>query len=107
MLEALMLWLLPFGKKIQSIFYWFTDKIHDVAIGCWNWIVDALCYSVELMFKAIDFPAMDTSLTFVGMPPQMIWILNQIGIDIAITILTSAIICRVLLNLIPGVFTRV
>lgn len=107
MLNDLLQFLEHLGKKLQSILYWFTDKIGDALVGLWNWIVDALCYCVEIMFKAIDFPVLDTSFSFVGMPPQMIWILNQIGIDIAITILTAAIICRVMLNLIPGVFTRV
>lgn len=109
MLADLLAFLVSLGKKLQSIFYWFTDKIHDVLVGLWNWIVDACCYLVEITFKAIDFKTdtFDATASLAGLPDQMIYLLNQCGVDNVILIVTSAVIIRVVLNLIPGAFTRV
>lgn len=109
MLADLMEFLVNLGKKLQSIFYWFTDKIHDVLVGLWNFIVDALCYLVEQFVRAIDFKSelFDASGTLAGLPPQLIYLMNECGVDNMILILTSALFIRFMLNLIPGALTRV
>lgn len=109
MLADLLSFLVDLGKKIQSIFYWFTDKIYDAAIGVWNWIIDACCYAVEILFSTIDFKnhLFDVSAGFTGLPSSMIYIMNEIGMDNFLLIITTAIIIRVTMNLIPGALTRV
>lgn len=109
MLADLLSFLVELGKKLQSILYWFTDKIYDAAIAVWNWIIDACCYTVEILFSTIDFKnhLFDVSGQFAGLPSSMIYIMNQIGIDNFLLIITTAIIIRVSLNLIPGALTRV
>lgn len=109
MLADLLQFLIDLGKKLQSILYWFTDKIHDVLVGLWNWIVDSLCYLVENFFRALDFhnSLFDSAGAFAGLPSQAIYVMNQCGVDNAITIVMSAILIRVMLNLIPGALTRV
>lgn len=109
MLADLMEFLVQLGKKLQSIWYWFTDKLHDVGVGLWNWVVDSTCYAIENLMVAIKIPdsMFGEGLAFTGLPTQVVYILNQIHLGTCLAIIISAIMVRVTLNLIPGVFTRV
>lgn len=109
MLSDLMSFLGALGKKIQSIFYWFTDKLHDVLVGAWNFIVDACCYLVEMFIRAIDFKVdiFNATWSFAHLPDQLIYLLNQCGVNNMIMCIVTAVIIRVTLNIIPGALTRI
>lgn len=70
---------------------------------------DGLLTVISGIFNAIDFTTFlaSYSMDWAGLPPQMIWMVNAVGIPQGLTILSAAIGIRLLLNLIPAAFTRV
>lgn len=89
------LWLLGLlGEVFKSIFYF---------------IFDALCTLVEWIFSLIDFKneLFDLSLGWSGLPDELIWLLNQVGFDNGLVIVSAALLIRLTLNLIPSWGTRV
>ena len=89
------LWLLGLlGEVLKSIFYFFFD---------------ALCTLIEWLFSLIDFKneLFDISLGWTSLPDELIWLLNQVGIDNGLVIISAALLIRLTLNLIPSWGTRV
>lgn len=69
--------LTPIFQLLKSVFFWIVDKIFDFA---------------ELAIDAIDFKneLFDTSLAWTALPKQVIYILNECGLDNAILIVVAA-----------------
>jgi len=72
-------------------------------------IFDGILTVISTVFTAIDISSLLSSyaMDWAGLPPQMIWFVNAVGLPQGISILTAAISIRMLLNLIPAAFTRV
>lgn len=70
---------------------------------------DGLLTVISTLFKAIDLSTFVASyvMDWAGMPSQLIWFVNAVGIPQGITILAGAIGIRMALNLIPAAFTRI
>lgn len=72
-------------------------------------IFDGILTVISTVFTAIDMSSLLSSyaMDWAGLPPQMIWFVNAVGLPQGISILSAAISIRMLLNLIPAAVTRV
>ena len=70
---------------------------------------DGLLTTISSIFTAIDLSTYVSSyaMNWAGLPTQMIWLVNAVGLPQGITIISSSIVIRMLINLIPAEFTRV
>jgi F0F1-type ATP synthase membrane subunit c/vacuolar-type H+-ATPase subunit K len=72
-------------------------------------IFDGLLTAITAIFTAIDLSSFIAtySLSWAGVPTQMIWFVNAVSIPTGITMICAAIGIRMLINLIPAAFTRI
>ena len=101
-----------FGKVPQYIMEaltWFIEKAKVLFFTIIYWAWDKFCDLIEWLLSAIDYKneVFEASLAWTMLPEQTIWIMNQISIDDGILMLTTAILIRLILNLIPSWATRV
>lgn len=111
--------------------YQFLAQVWNFLITVKNWIFEALTYflseflyllvyvfdlilsgfytAVLGVISALDFSGFiaSSALNFTGLPDALIYLIVQCGIPQGLTIISTALIMRLTLNLIPSVFTRV
>jgi hypothetical protein len=102
----------------------FVNAFWDSFVGVVTWMVDggmwvckaAVWYVLEGFYAAIlaflatiNFTniAASTALAWSGMPSQLCYCVANSGIAAGLAVISSGWAIRLLLNLIPGVFTRV
>lgn len=102
----------------------FISKFFDLLLDALKWVLDGALYVI----KAGLFFCVDGLLTVVvsivgsldlgnlvasaaghwaGLPPQLLYIINAVGLPTCISMLCYAILIRMLLNLIPAALTRI
>jgi len=88
---------------------WLIDKGLSVFRDFLFYHFDLVLSFVEGLVTDIPAPSFLQSVSGIwdALPPQMVYILGQIGIVQALSILGGAFLVRFTLNLIPSVFTRV
>jgi len=98
-----------FVELLKEFGLWLIYFFEPVLEGFLYFIVDQFCSLIEWFIQLIDFKndLFTASLSWSSMPDSMIWILNEIGFDNGLLIITSAIIIRLTLNLLPSWATRV
>ena len=94
---------------LKTIFSWALDGLLWLLGKFFFLPFDGILTVISGLFNAIDFSAFLASyaMNWAGLPPQMIWFVNAVGIPQGITILTAAIGIRMILNLIPAAVTRI
>ncbi len=101
---------------VESIAKLLKDTVFFLLGMLWGWlqsilqfIWDKVLTLVEFMVGLVDFQneMFDMTLTWAGLPTQVIYVLNECALDVCLLILVAALTIRLLLNLIPGAFTRV
>lgn len=94
---------------LVTIFTWALDGVLWLLGKAFYLPFDGLLTAISSVFSAIDLSTFVSSyaMDWAGLPPQMIWLVNTVGIPQGITILASAITIRMILNLIPAEFTRI
>lgn len=94
---------------LKSALTWLLDGLLWLLGKVLFLVFDGILTVITAAFNAIDFSSFLSSyaMDWAGLPPQMIWFINAVGIPQGITILSSAIVVRMLLNLIPAAVTRV
>jgi len=107
--DAIQRFVTGFVELLKQFGYWFLDFVYGMLESLFYFFFDKFCDLVEWFFLLIDFKndLFQTSLAWSSMPDQMIYILNQVGFDNGLLIITSAILIRLTLNLIPTWATRV
>ena len=99
-------WLRDFGN-------WILDMLKTLAYTLLTMIKDALMFIFEqillLMTFLLDamgdlFSALDITQYLSGIPPEVAWVMQQIGLGQALAMIITAITIRITLQLIP--FTR-
>jgi len=98
-----------FFSTIQTILGWVLDGLLYVLKTFLYFPFDGLLTAVEGIISAFDFSsfASSTAVSWTGMPPQLLYIVNAIGIPQGLAILAAAYIIRITLNLIPAALTRI
>jgi hypothetical protein len=71
-------------------------------------IFDGFCFVVTMFISALDLSALAfTSFAeWSNLPTQAIYLINQLSLPQCVSIILGAITIRMVLNLIPSVFTR-
>lgn len=98
-----------FVEYMKEVFFALLSPVWDFIKWCIAEIFDIFCTLIEMIVGAISLPAELTTSAFnwAGLPPQVLYVLDQLGISVCISILMAALTVRLTLNLIPGAFTRV
>jgi hypothetical protein len=102
-------WLTNFFAWMEQAFLWVLDGLAVILQFVVFTILDGLFLVVESIIAAIDLSAVvfNYAAAWSHLPDQLIWLINALGLPQCFTILGSAYLIRLLLNLIPSVFTRV
>lgn len=97
------------GSIISGVLGWILDAIFKVIWGCLYVLYDGLLTTMEGVLSMLDVSTLTSALTssWTGVPAVLLWIVSQAGLASAVAIIGYAYGIRMLLNLIPGVFTRV
>ncbi len=105
--------IINFFKSIPGLIWdaitWLLDNIGAAFSWLFFTIYDGLLTVLYSFAAGLDFSAVmfNTAAQYSSMPPQLIWLINQIGLPQALTYLAGAIVIRMLLNLLPAAITRV
>ena len=106
-------WLLNF---VDGFFSAIIDILRWCVDGCvWAlksglyWIFDGLLTTVLAMITSLDFTSylMDVTGLWSVLPSQVSYLISQTGFTQGLSMISYALTLRLMLNLIPGVFTRV
>lgn len=105
-IEEIMDWVY---ETILAIVYWFLNPLYEIGKSVLQWVFDKLCDLVEYLVSLIDFKneLFEDALSWTSLPSEMIYILNQVGMDDCLLILVSALGIRLALNIIPASLTRI
>ena len=85
-------------KIIFSVIGWVLYVMFD---GC--------LAAVYAFFQGLDLSALafNTASAWTSLPPQLIWLVNELALPQCITIIVGTLGVRLILNLIPSAFTRI
>lgn len=106
-------WLYDFVNSFWQALYdtvvWFGDGIVFCVQAVIYWILDIFFTIIIALLGTLDFSALVTNITlsWAGVPTQLIYLINQCYIPQGLTILGSSYLIRLILNLIPSWITRV
>jgi hypothetical protein len=106
-------WIYNFFKSffdfLIDVLVWVLDAIFYILSEPLYLLFDALLVVVEAIFTLLDLSglALDSVLDWTSLPDSLVWILGEIDLSQGLTIMVSAMGIRMLINLIPGTFTRV
>ncbi len=97
-----------FGYLLDGL-EWLLNGLLTLLKQILLYIFDGALTVITLFIQAIDFSTtlFTTAAQWSNLPSELIYLINIIGIPQAMTLLVTAIIIRVTLNLIPGFITRV
>lgn len=93
----------------KHLIIWFLDVVVGILKSIFYWFFDQLCTFVLWVINGIDLQNFSLSdfMNWAGLPPQLTYILNACGFSTCLTMVSSALLIRLLLNLIPSWATRV
>ena len=102
-------WLSTFWHWIETGFKWILDGFKLLLQFVFFVIIDGLFTVVEGFFAALNLSSLlfNYAAAWSGLPEQLIWLINAVGLPQCFTILGAAYLIRLVLNLIPSTFTRV
>jgi hypothetical protein len=94
---------------LTSALSWLADAVVMGIKAALFWPFDGLLTVIQLFFTSLDLSAFTASyaMNWAGLPPQLIYCINAVGIVQCIGLLCTAIIIRMVINLIPAAFTRI
>ncbi len=99
-----------FWDTLVSFFDWIYEGILYIQFEICYLFLDLFFSIIEVIISSIDFvqfTALDSFGKWNVLPDQILYILYKLNIAQCLTMLASACIIRLTLNLIPAAFTRV
>lgn len=98
-----------FFTALQTILSWMLDGLAYVLKTVIYFVFDGLLTVVSGIISAVDISnvLVSAASTWNAMPPQLLYVIHQIGIPQGLTILGYAYLIRMGLNLIPAALTRI
>jgi hypothetical protein len=108
-LDSFLAWVGAFWGYILDAATWVLDGFLLILQFVFFCIFDGLLIVVESFFSSLDLSAVAFSYAaqWSSLPPQTIWLVNQMALPQCVSLLFGAYAIRLILNLIPSVFTRV
>lgn len=97
------------GQYIVSGLEWLLNGVVKVIWGVLYTVLDGVLTVITGFVSLIDLSTILLQITgsWVLLPSQIVWFITQMGLAPALSIIGYAIIIRMMLNLIPGTFTRI
>lgn len=98
-----------FWGFLKSIVDYLLDGLFYIIKTVLYWLLDGFLTIVSSMINALDLSALGFASFghWADLPDELIYIINQFGLPQCATIITSAILIRVTLNIIPASVTRI
>jgi hypothetical protein len=102
-------WLRTFWNWVSTAITWILDGFILLLQFVAYTLLDGLLLVIETTLAAIDLSSVifNYAATWSNLPPQLVWLINAVGLPQCMAILGAAYMIRLTLNLIPSVFTRV
>ncbi|AAL49742.1 TPA: DUF2523 domain-containing protein [Vibrio cholerae] len=99
-------WVIDLFNKLIEFLYRLLITLIDMLKDVFLWLIDGVLSAVNLLLeKALSLiEPMDVSSYLTGIPSGAAWVISAIGIPQCLGMIMSAIIVRILLQLVP--FTR-
>lgn len=96
-------------ETLKAFFYFILTPVFDAIKYILFFFFDVFCSLVEFAVSLIEIPGNVASGLFnwAGLPGQVLYVINAIGLSACLSILASAYLIRFTLNLIPSWLTRV
>lgn len=97
-----------FGYLMDG-FLWLAEAVGKVISYLLFTIYDGLLTVIYAFASAIDFSAVmfNMAAQYAGLPPQLIWLINAVNLPQSVTYIVTAIIIRMIINLLPAAVTRI
>lgn len=107
-MTAIIKWLASFWDGIKTALTWVLDGVLYVLKAVFFFLWDGLLTAVYAIVGALDVGSLAVSVggLWIGLPPQLLYVINAVGIPTGLTMVFYAIIIRKLLDLIPAALTR-
>ncbi len=98
-----------FFSSLYDGFLWIVLNIVNLLEYTAYVIYDGLLTVIYSFVSAIDFSVVmfNMAASYSSLPPQLIWLINQVNLPQAFSYISIALIIRLLLNLIPAAFSRI
>lgn len=108
-MNALVSFVNAFFTSLQVALKWVLDGGMWILKTVLFVILDGLFTVIVSFVSAIDLSTVISSgaASWAGLPPQMLYLVNQCGIPQGLSLITGAIVVRMIINLIPAAFTRI
>jgi len=107
--DTLFGWLSTFWHWVETAAKWCLDGIITLLQFALFTILDGLFSVLEAFLASINLSSVlfNYAASWSSLPPQLIWLINAVGLPQCCALLGTAYMIRLTLNLVPGVFTRV
>lgn len=108
-MSAIVSWLSSFWGYILDALKWVLDGALYVFKAAAFFIWDGLLVAVHSIVGALDVGTLITNVggLWAGLPSQLLYVVNAVGLPTGLTMIFYAIVIRMLLNLIPAALTRI
>ena len=108
-MSGIMAFINTFFHTIQTLLGWVLDGLLYVLKTALFFPFDGLLTVVSGLISALDVSnvIVSSASTWSGMPPQLLYIVNAIGLPQGLSMLAYAYGLRMTLNLIPAALTRI
>jgi hypothetical protein len=106
MIETITGWIQSF---FTSMLEWAVNQFVDFIVWLLPFCVDTGFLVVEKLMALVQLPGtMTTALgAWSGLPPQVVYLLNGIGLPTAVAMFVGAVTVRASLNFLPSWLTRI
>ena len=96
-------------NAIVHALVWCLDVITNVLQSMLNYVVDKICGFVEWVVSHISFNVtlFTDGLNWLGLPTQALYVMKHIGVDQCLFMVSTAMLIRLLMNLIPSWLSRI
>ena len=97
-----------FWDELKASFVWLLDGLLWMIMSVLFLFFDGFLTFVTGFFQLLDVGqyVFTASASWSSLPPQLIYVINQIGLPEGLTLLSGAYVIRLLMNLIPSWLTR-
>lgn len=97
-----------FWTIVSTFASWMLNGSLYVIKAALYYVFDGLLTIIYTIVNGLNFTslAINTASNWANLPPQAIYLLNQLAVSQCIAMIISAIVIRMTLNLIPSEFTR-
>ena len=108
-MQKLIYWLETFWSWIYDALQWLLDGAVSVVVWAVKILFEGFLSVVSALVQALDIGsyAIQYAALWGGLDERVAWFIGNLGIGSGLTLISAAIVIRLLLNLIPAAFTRV